>query len=83
MSNLQAGLFTLLTNEPTIFALIGTRLYPITLPENPTLPAIRYTVVGGMSMPTFETSGMNRWRFQFDCYGATADDAMTDRKSTV
>jgi len=81
--NLKAGLFSLLSGFSGITALAGTRFYPITVPENPTLPAIRYLYVGGSSDPTFETSGLQKLRIQFDCLGATADDADALRTALI
>lgn len=45
-------------------------VYPIALPENPTLPAIRYMTIGGRSEPTFDTSGLQWQRLQVDVFGA-------------
>jgi hypothetical protein len=47
---------------------VGTRVYPITLPEAPALPAVTYQIVGGSSDPGFTNSGPQRLRVQFDCY---------------
>lgn len=44
-------------------------VYPVVLPENETLPAITYQVVGGSADPTFETSGWQRMRVQVDVFG--------------
>jgi hypothetical protein len=73
--NLKAGIYSLLTANAGLSALIGTRVYPIMLPEAPTLPAIRFQYVGGSSEPTFDTSGMQKLRVQFDCMGADPDSA--------
>lgn len=72
---IQTGIFSLLTGISAISGLVGTRVYPVTLPENPTLPALSYQIAGGSSLPTFETSGMQRLRVQFEARGATYDDA--------
>lgn len=42
------------------------------LPEGAPLPATTYQDVGGASDPTFDTSGMQRARIEFDC---RADDS--------
>ena len=81
--NLKAGIFSLLTTDPNIGPLVGTRVYPILLPENATLPAIRYQFVGGSSDPTFETSGMQKVRVQFDCFGADPDSADVLRTTLI
>ena len=81
--NLEAGIFALITGAPSVSALIATRLFPTTLPEGVTLPAVRYLTAGGSNQPTFQTSGMQRWRFQFDCIGATPDDAFAVRTALI
>lgn len=81
--NLPAGLFSLLTADSGIAALIGTRVYPVMLPEDPTLPALLYKFVGGASSPTLTTSGMQRSRLEIDCYGATYDDASALRSAVI
>ena len=39
---------TVLLGDSGISALVGTRLYPDLLPQNPTLPALTYTQVSGI-----------------------------------
>lgn len=80
---LKAGIYSLLTANVGLSALIGARVYPIVLPEAPTLPAIRYQFAGGASEPTFETSGMQRLRVQFDCFGADPDSADATRSALI
>ncbi|GGA80703.1 hypothetical protein GCM10011507_34900 [Edaphobacter acidisoli] len=66
-------------------AITANRIFPITLPENigatlATGPAITFQIVGGRSDPTFETSGLQMLRVQFDCYAvgtASASGAKT------
>lgn len=81
--NLQDGLFDLITTEATIAAIIATRMYPIVLPTDCPMPALRYSFAGGMSEPTFDTSGLQRVRVQFDCFGANQDDAMQLRWALI
>lgn len=63
---------TFLLADASIAAAVGTRVYPIALPQKPTLPAIRYNTIS-----SFETSstpgvrGLIRPRIQFDSYGTT------------
>ena len=80
---IQAGIFSLLSQNTSISALIGSRIYPVLLPEDSTLPAMTYHVIGGASMPTLSTSGMQRMRMQFDCWGQTYDDAATLRSTLI
>ena len=80
---IEQGLFTLISSDPTISGMIGTRVYPILLPESPTLPAITYQVTRGNGDPTFETSGLIKLYMQFDCWGKTYSDAAQLRKALV
>jgi len=80
---IQAGIFNLLSQNTSIAALIGSRIYPVLLPEDPTLPAMTYHTIGGASMPTLSTSGQQRMRMEFDCWGATYDDAATLRVTLI
>jgi hypothetical protein len=68
---LAPGLFHLLSTESTIAALVGTRIYPVALPTGPTLPAIVYYSAGGTGDPTLDTSGLQKLRYTFDCWGET------------
>lgn len=43
----QSAFRSHLLADPAIVALVGTRVYPTTLPQNATLPAIVYFRVGG------------------------------------
>src|SRR5581483_12336771 len=73
------GIFNLLSQDAQISALIGQRIIPVLLPEACDLPAVTYQIVGGSSSPTFQTSGMQRLRMQFDCFGKNYSDATLTR----
>jgi len=75
------GIFTLLSTNSGVSALVGTRVYPMRLPTAPTLPAITYKVVGGQSDETLSTSGMQKQRWEFNCFGATYSDANKTREA--
>lgn len=68
---IDAGLVALLQANAGLEALIGTRIYPDVLPDEPTLPAITYQFLGGNSKPTFNTSGMQKLRVEFNCWSAS------------
>lgn len=76
---IEQGIYSLLRNDAGVAALAGTRVFPVLLPESPTLPALTYQVVGGSSDQTFETSGYQRLRVQLDCWGESYADAVTLR----
>lgn len=62
------GLFDLLKSFNDLIAIVGGRVFAVVLPENATLPAMTYQVVGGSSEPTFDTSGLQKVRVQFDFF---------------
>lgn len=53
-------------------ALVGTRIYPRILPNNPTYPALTYARI---SNSTATTNGLRETRFQINCWGATEASA--------
>ncbi len=63
---------TFLLADATLTTLIGTRLYPLTLPQNPTLPAMTYQWVSGERVHTADGAlGLSRPRIQFDAWATT------------
>src|SRR5438128_56604 len=56
---IEDSLYTLITTDGTLSTLLGTRVYPIKMPDNPLLPALVYTSVG--SMHAIVTSGRAGW----------------------
>jgi hypothetical protein len=73
------GLFTLITGNAALAALIEERCYPVVLPPEPTLPALTYQVVSQIGVVTGSTEGPQRMRIQFDAFGASYGDADSTR----
>jgi len=62
----------LIVSDPVVSGLIGSRLYPIQLPQKPTLPAVVYTVISDPRVYSMKgPSGLSYTRFQLDVYGKT------------
>jgi hypothetical protein len=80
---IEQNIYTLLSTSVLITPLIGTRVYPLEIPQDPTLPALCYSFVGGSSTNTLTTTGIAKWRLQVDCYGDTYADAVTLRNAVV
>ena len=74
---------SILSSAPAISALVGTRVYPVTIPTDPTLPALDYKIVGGSSTATQDTYGNQRYRLEVNCWGDTYSDAVTLRAAVV
>lgn len=68
---IEEALRTVLLADATLSGLIGTRLYPVKLPQEPTLPAGVYTnVAPGRRVYTHDgDSGLRRKRIQFTWFG--------------
>lgn len=66
-----------LLGEESVSELLGTRLYPNKLPQNPTLPAVVYSVVSEVPLHTLDAGGyeLARSRVQFDVYARKYADA--------
>lgn len=76
------GIVSLITApDSPVFALIGNRIYPEVLPNNPVLPAVTYYVSGGSAEPTFESSGMQKLRVHFDSNGDTYGSTIAVREA--
>lgn len=78
---LEQNLKSVLSAQPAITALIGSRSYPVLLPEDSKLPALTFQIVGSSSGQTLTTGGMSRVRVQLDCWGSTYADAVTLREA--
>jgi hypothetical protein len=73
---IESELRTYLLAQSGIAALIGTRVYPMKLPQSPTLPAITYQRVSGSRVQSLTgPSGMAHPRIQVDCWAASYDGA--------
>lgn len=69
---------TYLLADASILATVGQRIYPIRLPQNPTLPAITYLKVSGLRH--YKTNGpqnLSRPRVQIDCWATTYAAALS------
>lgn len=69
---LKSAVFRLLSTTSAITAICGTRIYPEVRPTGPAYPLIVFKKISKKANPTMNTSGMQRDRYQFDCW-AQAD----------
>src|SRR5688500_44365 len=81
MATTEAAIVSLLVQGSSnpVRAIIGTRAYPLVLPQAPTYPAVRYqrsdTVRGPYRGMATGRAGYAKPRFQVDCYAATPASA--------
>lgn len=66
-------IFSKLTAHAGLSAKIASRVYPVQLPQRPTLPALTYQRISTRFFPTRDQahSSLERPRFQFDMYALT------------
>lgn len=67
--NVSGQIYSRLTGYSGVSALVSGRVYPLILPQRPTLPAIAYQQVSdGMDVGTTDLHG--QW-YQFGCFAST------------
>lgn len=64
----EEGLFEYLDNHAGLSEEVDSRIYPLLLPQNPTLPAVTYVRISSPELHTFERAFLPHPRFQFDCW---------------
>ncbi len=70
--SLAADLVAYLEGAAALVAIQSKRIYPISLPQEPTLPATTYFQVSALPDQTHQAEIVfDRPRYQFDCYAAT------------
>jgi hypothetical protein len=66
---IESALRTHILGDTSIKGQISERLYPLTLPQDPTLPAMTYQKISGLRFHDMEgASGLASPRFQFDIW---------------
>lgn len=69
---IEEALYSYLSGYAGLSARIGTRLYPLRLPENVTYDAATYQRISGPRVHSHSgASGLAAPRFQLDCYSET------------
>lgn len=72
MADVVQALYYQLANTAGVTALVSTRIYPIVMPQNPTLPAITYQMISNVEEEVHRgMTGDARPRFQITCWAAT------------
>ena len=71
-NTIEAAIFKSLTEDSSISTIIGTRLFPLVIPQDGSMPAITYQQISGdrdhvLSGPT----GFTKNRYQFNCWATT------------
>ncbi len=90
---LVKAIFTKLSTDGGISAITSTRVYPIKLPQQPTLPALTYRIITEPQVHSMEGTFSQNARLQIDCWAETflaahelaeaVEDAMNDFSGTI
>lgn len=65
-------IYTTLTGDAGVSALVSTRVYPMDMPQNATLPALTYTRVSETPLVNLDGENATRnSRYQVDCFAST------------
>lgn len=80
--SIEARLYAALTGHAGLSALVGTRVYPIQLPQVPTLPAVTYLRISTVPVQhrQNQTPTYSQARFQLDGWAAGFDAMIALRK---
>lgn len=78
--SVETTLYDAIVGDATLAALIGTRCYPVKLPDNVVFPALAYSVI---SQSPLGSGGCAMARVQVDCHAATYAAVKTLRDGLV
>lgn len=72
MSTIVEALRAYVLADATVAGLVGTRMYPVILPQDPPMPAITFQIISGASVISNDgPAGLESPTFQIDCWAAT------------
>ena len=78
MADFRTGVFTWLTSQAPVTALVGLRIYPLLAPATAALPYVTYQRIGEAEEAHLTgLSGLTHAVYQFDVWGQTAFQAET------
>ena len=70
--SIEKVIYSKLSGDSDVSALVATRIYPVNLPQKPTYPAIVYTRISGERAYSLGgPSDLASPRFQIDCFAST------------
>lgn len=79
MPALEEAIFARLNASTGVTSIVGSRIHPARLPQNPTYPAITYRRISGRSdMHQSGLSGMGEGRIQISCWTEIAEQGGGD-----
>ena len=69
--NIQETIYEHLTTNAGVVALVAARVYPVRMPQEPTLPCITYQRISGPVEYSRDGPGLTESRFQISCWAET------------
>jgi hypothetical protein len=74
--SIRGAIFGRLSAWPALVDLVGSRVWPNVLPEDPDFPAVVYQRISTARVHTHDSAGgLATTRIQFTCYGTSGDQA--------
>ena len=71
---IEDGIFYLLDNNAPVTALVASRIYPLTIPQNPTLPALTYQIITPATLIAHDgLTGTGKSRYQITAFDTDYD----------
>lgn len=69
---IEQTLYAVLKNDSAVSALVGTRIYPLVMPQDGLLPAVVYQRVSTVPITSLDgDSGLDAVRMQSSCWATT------------
>jgi len=65
---LEQAIYSYISTYPGLIALVGSRIYPLVMPQNPTYPAVVYSRVSRVYEKDLLGTAWNQSRVQFSVY---------------
>lgn len=73
---IETALYNYLSSYAGLSALVSSRIYPLVMPQTPTLPVVVYQQVSGPRVHAMGNDpGIMDARYQFACWASAHDDA--------
>lgn len=82
--SLDTKLYTLLSGDSAVAALVSTRIYPVLAPQGAALPMVIFTrISSGREYTLSGATGLENPRVQIDCYSETYSEAKSVSEAVV
>lgn len=82
--SLETKLYTLLSGDAGVSALVSNRIYPLAAPQQADLPFVVYTrISSGREYTLSGATGLENPRMQVDCYAETYSSAKAISEAVV